>query len=111
MLRLRTVRTLDQGERVRRWWRNLFEASHDSVLANDLYLGDHWSIVKSLPGIATKSGFRAFLWVASAGYGLIPGAASIRPYSATFASGNPDSVFTHQLGEIRLDIHRAWWRN
>lgn len=109
-LRLRTVRTEDGSDRVKQWWQILGRARHKPVIAADLYLGDHWSIVKSLPEVASEVGLKAFLWVASAGYGLIPENAPIRPYSATFASGHPDSVFTPQLEAPKFAVLRAWWR-
>jgi len=43
------------------------------------------------------------LWVCSAGYGLIPADAPIRPYSATFAGPHPDSVPGGREGGA------AWW--
>ena len=108
--RLRTVRPKDAGERVEQWWSKLNGVSpQDAVIASDLYLGDHWSIIKSLPQFAAIVGLRAFLWVASAGYGLIPANAPVRSYSATFASAHPDSVFTPQLEGSKFDVLRDWW--
>ena len=37
-------------------------------------------MAKSLPAVATASGFDAHLWVASAGYGLVPAEAQLRPH-------------------------------
>lgn len=109
-LRLRTIRSRDPGRRVEQWWRNLNDPRRGAVNAADLYLGDHWSIIKSLPQVATEIGLRAFLWVASAGYGLIPEDAPVCSYSATFASGHPDSVYTPPFEASKFDVLRAWWR-
>jgi hypothetical protein len=108
-LRLRTVRAQNASDRVKRWWQILGRARQKPMIAADLYLGDHWSIIKSLPEVASEVGLQAFLWVASAGYGLIPENAPICPYSATFATGHPDSVFTDQLQTPKFVVLRSWW--
>jgi hypothetical protein len=84
--------------------------SIDAVPAVDLYAGDHWAVAKSLPAAATASGLDAHLWVASAGYGLVPVEAKLRPYSATFGAGHSDSVFLEGLGTAaRSEFTREWW--
>jgi hypothetical protein len=67
-----------------------------------LYAGDHWCVVRELAG---RPGVR--VWVCSAGYGLVNLSSPLRPYSATFAAGEPDSVGTGagDAGKAR----RAWW--
>ncbi len=60
--------------------------------------------------MAQAAGLEQFTWVLSAGYGLIPTSAPIHPYSATFSSGNPDSV-THQAGKttsVETSL-QEWW--
>jgi hypothetical protein len=69
--------------------------------AADLYAGEHWMIARQLPAVAATG--KTSLWVCSAGYGLIPVAARIRPYSAAF-SGRPDRV------PGGADGARRWWR-
>jgi hypothetical protein len=71
--------------------------------AAELYVGDHWCVVRELAG---RPGVK--VWVCSAGYGLVALDSPPRPYSATFASGEPDSVRTgsQDAGEA----HTAWWR-
>jgi hypothetical protein len=74
----------------------------DTVRAEDLYAGEHWDIARALPRLAT--GFaRPTLWVASAGWGLIPIDAAIRPYSATFSTRHLDSVSDNAQGA------QDWW--
>jgi hypothetical protein len=77
--------------------------------ASELYVGPYWATVRSLPEIAASAGRSPRLWVASAGYGLIPATATVSPYSATFQVGHPDSVAdprsSHPVGE-QLS---AWW--
>lgn len=96
--------------RAQRWWRRLSTHSTQTVPAFDLYGGDHWSVARSLPAAAIASGFDAHLWVASAGYGLVPAEAQLRPYSATFALGHSDSVFLRRTDfAARSDFAREWW--
>src|SRR5262245_42960354 len=96
--------------RAERWWRRLSTHSTETVPAVDLYGGDHWSVARSLPEVAAASGFDAYLWVASAGYGLVPADARLRPYSATFAAGHSDSVCLARTdGTTRSKFARDWW--
>jgi len=75
-----------------------------------LYAGEHWSVVMGLPEVARASGFKPHLWVASAGYGLIPANAAIRPYSATFARGDDDSVITDTRNRDSAGQLQLWWK-
>ena len=70
----------------------------------ELYAGDHWSIGKKLPAVASGRGWTPSLWIASAGYGLVSPEARLRPYSATFTLGKPDSVGTSVVQ------NREWWK-
>lgn len=108
-LRLRRIANATASVRADRWWRCLSEHASVTVPATDLYGGDHWSVAKTLPGVAEASGFNAHLWVASAGYGLVPINAPLRSYSATFAGGHPDSVVSLTDGVAQSDFARSWW--
>lgn len=109
-LRLREIAVASALERAERWWARLLTHNSKAVSALDLYGGDHWSVAKSLPAVARAKGCDARLWVASAGYGLVPAEAELRPYSATFASGHSDSVFPARVAPgSRLDFVRRWW--
>ncbi len=90
------------------WKDRLQRSGAGSVAAVDLYRGQHWAVVRELPAVAQAVGCQAGLWVASAGYGLVPAAAQVRPYSATFASSEADSVWRPGDG-YRLTVLRAWW--
>ncbi len=84
------------------WMHRLTTSEVDLVCAEDLYAGEHWEIARALPLQAT--GFaRPTLWVASAGWGLIPIDAAIRPYSATYATRHLDSVSDNTCGA------QDWW--
>jgi hypothetical protein len=86
-------------------WRNaLTLTSQGAVPAEELYAGDHWSVVRSLRSVA-PAGLDLQVWVASAGYGLLPSDALIRPYSATFARGAVDAVAPKRNGYSNSD----WW--
>lgn len=109
-LRLRRVAEASAFVRADRWWRRLSEHASSAVPAADLYGGDHWTVAKTLPSVAEAGGFRAHLWVASAGYGLVPADAPLHSYSATFAGGHPDSVLVSSTdGAVQSDFARRWW--
>lgn len=73
------------------------------IPAEALYAGEHWAVSRTLPALARgRNG--ATLWVASAGWGLIPSTARIAPYSATFSTGHPDGVSS------RLHERQLWWQ-
>src|SRR5262245_38287755 len=78
-LSLRSVRKGTATDAAEAWVRRLADARGEVIPANDLYRGDHWLAASEAGAIATASGGRA--WVCSAGYGLIPFDARIRPYS------------------------------
>lgn len=77
--------------------------------ARHLYLGDHWSVIRSLPQVAAAQGWRPQLWVASAGYGLVIDNALLLPYSATFSFGHRDSVTDFRRGPEARAANAAWW--
>jgi hypothetical protein len=100
-LRLDNVPGQGTAPRAHKWAARLAAAtSTPLVAAQDLYAGEHWMIARGLPGRAGC--MRARLWVCSAGYGLIPADAQIRPYAATF-SGGSDRV------PGGADGARLWW--
>ena len=74
--------------------------------AHELYRGNHWHVAKQLPSIAQEVGQDLSMWVASAGYGLLPCDAAIVSYAATFSPGSPDSVT--RPGGTSLD-NVEWW--
>jgi hypothetical protein len=73
-----------------------------TIPARSLYAGEHWQTALRLPDLIDS--MHGHLWTCSAGYGLIPDDAPLRPYAATFASGHPDSV---RMGTIDPS---EWWR-
>jgi hypothetical protein len=100
-LRMGNLRERGSGRRFSAWTDQLSTSSASEFPAVDLYAGEHWQIARTLPDQITPRA--ATLWVCSAGYGLIPASASIRPYAATFAPGGVDSV-----GEDKPAV-RDWW--
>lgn len=106
-LRLRGLREPRLHARMVAWRQHLATVSSTAVAAIDLYKGPHWAIIRTLPA-AVPSHVRCELWVASAGYGLVPATALLKPYSATFASQQDDSV--HRRGDgPRRSVLRQWW--
>jgi hypothetical protein len=100
-LRLDSVPHGSLARRAREWIGRLGGAGSAAVVrAGDLYAGEHWMIARSLPAVARDAQVR--LWVVSAGYGLIPVDALVRPYAATF-SGPSDRVPGGAEGA------RQWW--
>jgi hypothetical protein len=106
-LRLRCLPIKNAPDRTRQWWGRISRHHSPTLPALDLYSGDHWAVIKTLPKIAVGAGFRSCLWAASAGYGLVPASALLRSYSATFASGHPDSVAGN--GARNPQLTRLWW--
>ncbi len=98
-----TLPDLPLAERANEWVRRLEASDAPLVAACDLYAGEHWSVVRSLPAVAGDGAAPVELWVLSAGYGLINSAAKIRPYAATFSTGHADAVTAH-------GSRRQWWR-
>ena len=72
-------------ERCRMWTTRLEDDTVAPIAAHDLYCGDHWAVAKGLAAGAQSR--RVELWVASAGYGLVPASAPLKPYAATFTPG------------------------
>src|SRR5260370_27897038 len=61
----------DLPARLKIWKRNLRVADAGEHRANDVYMGDHWSVVHTISREASKSGLNVQIWICSAGYGLI----------------------------------------
>ena len=88
----------------------LGRANGDTLPAADLYAGPYWAVVRELPAAAAGAGVQATLWVASAGYGLVPATAPLRGYSATFRLGEPDSVASGLESDPVSTQLAAWWQ-
>ncbi len=88
-LRLRNVRPRGASA-AGKWIERLSGASEAELPAHDLYAGEHWSVVTRVAASTGQAKVR--LWVASAGYGLIPYASPVKPYSATFDRSHEDVV-------------------
>jgi hypothetical protein len=64
--------------------------------------------VRELPNLSAQAGVAIRVWVASAGYGLVPESACIRPYSATFRGRVADSV-VRESDQRRGYRAKMWW--
>jgi hypothetical protein len=110
-LTLRAVPRSPVTARCRAWIRRLkAAATTPSTPAEDLYAGDHWQVVRSLRTLLKGDNLSVSVWIVSAGYGLIPLHAGIRPYSATFSSNHPDSVVLEEHDDSPAKARRAWWK-
>lgn len=104
--RMRSLPIARLRERVAEWRRRLAGPKSERVTAEDLYAGDHWSVVRGFQ----SSRFKIDIWVCSAGYGLIHFTDAIAPYAATFSAKHPDSV-TRQVSDLTMrDGPAQWWR-
>lgn len=110
MLRLGSQQRRDDGLPTR-WLNAVASTSTTRMRAEDLYQGNHWSVVRQLPALARVRGWsRVTLWVASAGLGLVAADTQVASYSATFAPHDPDSVVRGVPPSERTASAAAWWR-
>lgn len=103
-LRVANVPSLSLDSRVQAWTESLETSGEESVIAGDLYAGEHWKVVR---GLASSVGddLRVKVWVVSAGYGLIEYSTRLKPYSATFIRPHVDSVVPKHVTYTASD----WW--
>jgi len=95
----------DVQARLRTWKERLRTTSDKRHPAEDLYMGEHWSVVRDIVSAAGTRGWDIRLWICSAGYGLIRPSARIHSYQVTFASGTRDSVTTW-----KANAAQKWWK-
>jgi hypothetical protein len=100
----------EPDERATEWSRRVRVVDADSYLATDLYAGEHWQAAREAYRLTLRYSSRAEFWIVSAGYGLITDGKPIKPYSATFASGVPDSVWRGSIDGGRRSCLEEWWR-
>lgn len=108
-LRLASINAAPE-QRAVEWRRRVRDVEAAQHPAHELYIGDHWRAACEAFRLAQLYSSRAELWVISAGYGLIEGDKSIKPYSATFASGSIDSVWRGSADGVRKECLGEWWQ-
>ncbi len=108
-LRVRTLRARNVAARARTWIARLDGVAAESLIARDLYAGEHWQIARSLADVGREVGLAVEVWIASAGYGLVRWDHPLKPYAATFAPGHPDSVVP-DLHPGRAEASGRWWQ-
>lgn len=104
----RSLARLPVGRRAGEWVQRLSHTDAPTTPALDLYAGEHWSVVRSIPALAAAARRPISLWILSAGYGLISSAAPIRPYAATFCAGHADSVASNGTRGLWWGALSAW---
>ncbi|WP_345633910.1 hypothetical protein [Rugosimonospora acidiphila] len=102
-LHLRSVAHRQPAARFADWSRRLDTSRSSRSPAIDAYAGEHWTVVRDM--VASPAGKNAQLWVASAGYGLIPADALICSYAATFSTPAADAV-----GATTAEVS-DWWQS
>ncbi len=105
-LLMRHIHKRSISDKFNEWVRRVEECSSSGLRATDMYSGEYWSVIRSLKEREQQD---ISLWVASAGYGLIPIDAPIKPYSASL-SPSPDCVANGLKGASRLAVLAEWWR-
>jgi hypothetical protein len=63
-----------------------------------------------LESLAEMRGLDLEVWIVSAGYGLVRPSAQLKPYSAAFSPGQPDSIAPRLDGSARDQALREWWK-
>jgi len=96
----------DMQTRLRTWMERLRTAKAEEYPAENLYMGEHWSVVRNIPRDAMDKGWKVRLWVCSAGYGLIQPSTRIKPYQAAFSPGARDYV---ARGSLDHSAVQSWW--
>ncbi|GAB6062554.1 hypothetical protein [Deferrisoma palaeochoriense] len=103
-LRLREIPDGPPEDRADLWWAAVEGHPEPPVPVEVLYAGDHFAVAQSCRPLL--AGGR--VWVASAGYGLIPEGVCLKPYAATFTPGHEDSVAGPRHAAV--SVNRRWWR-
>lgn len=110
-VRLRDVRASATRPLIDEWWDALRSARAAPLPAESLYVGEQWSIVRRLGGLAEKRGWRPKLWICSAGFGLTERDTPVVPYSATFSPGEEDSVIDQSDSRGARAQVSEWWKS
>jgi hypothetical protein len=109
-LEIRTLKVRGTANRVQHWIRRLTARSRaTAIVADALYCGEHWSVVRSIPSVAKRVGRSPRIWICSAGYGLISSQSRVHSYSATFAPTDANSVTNGSQGRDRRNAASQWW--
>jgi hypothetical protein len=108
--RVRNVRDKTIEDRAMTWIDRLRTDRDSQTAASDLYCGEYWSVVRSLPSSAEEFGVTPRTWICSAGYGLISPQSRICSYGATFSPYERDSVTRGFDADARRIAARKWWR-
>jgi hypothetical protein len=101
-LHLRSITEKHPADRFASWAGRLDNSDSARTSAIDAYAGEHWTVIRELA--ASPIGKNAQLWIASAGYGLIPADAQICAYAATFSTPAADAV-----GPTVAEVS-DWWQ-
>lgn len=103
-LRIANIPSVSLNDRVQTWTRLLDTSDDETVIAGDMYAGEHWKVIRNL---ASRSGddLQIKVWVVSAGYGLVEYSTQLKPYAATFIRAHADAVVPKHAAYAASD----WW--
>ena len=96
----------DVQKRLENWRDRLRKVRAEEHLAEDLYMGEHFSVVRDILPKAKSMGWNVCLWICSAGYGLIQPNTSIKSYQAAFSPSAADFI---GLGVENGRVAQRWW--
>ncbi|MDQ8206857.1 hypothetical protein QEH52_05015 [Coraliomargarita sp. SDUM461003] len=92
-------------------WTKLVQSSDWETPADEMYLGQYWSVIREIIIALGQKGARHQLLIASAGLGLLSHDDKIPNYAATFQSGATDDICSPlTLPLKRRGIVRNWWK-
>ena len=109
-LMLRSVGHQTVAGRMGVWLERLRRPQVETIRVEELYAGDHWSVVRSIARSTPSTGLRIRLWICSAGYGLLSWDSRIASYAATFSSGQADSVARGDQTRSLNSAIQEWWK-
>jgi hypothetical protein len=101
------LRGPDLQKRLQVWKERLRCVPAEEYPVDEVYMGEHWSVVRTIPQEASRNGWNVRLWVCSAGYGLIRTDTRIKAYQATFSPGVQDYVASGASNPT--GILQEWW--
>lgn len=107
---LHTIKATNQEGRLKAWTRSV-QSSDWTTPADEMYLGQYWSVIREIITAFDKKETRHQLLIASAGLGLLRSDDKIPNYAATFQTGATDDICSPTTLPLeRRPSVRKWWK-